>query len=336
MPVENITRQSRNNSPRGTLIIDTCDEQKVETDVLFSDDVTAALETIRDYIRYAMTCFNQANVFYGHGTDNPWDEAVQLILNTVNLPWDMSDVVMESRLTLVERERILSRIKSRVVDRVPSAYLMREAWFMGLPFYVDERVLVPRSPIAELIENGFQPWLQTEDVTDILDLCTGSGCIGIASAMVFPDAHVDLVDLSKDALDVAAINIEKHDLADRVSVIESDVFQHVTKQYQIIVSNPPYVDAKDIAEMPQEFHNEPQMGLAAGEDGLDIVREILSDARQHLTDDGILIVETGNSWEALDAAYPEVPFTWIEFEYGGHGVFIISAAELDHYQEQFA
>lgn len=282
-----------------------------------------------------MSCFNKANVFYGHGTDNPWDEAVQLVLNTVNLPWDMSDVVMDSRLTPTERALILSRFKRRVVDRVPSAYLMGEAWFMGLPFYVDERVLVPRSPIAELIENGFQPWLQTESVTDILDLCTGSGCIGIAAAMVFPDAQVDLVDLSPDALDVAAINIKKHDLVGRVKTIQSDVFQSVTKKYQIIVSNPPYVDANDIAEMPKEFHSEPQMGLAAGEDGLDIVRKILSDARQHLTDDGILIVETGNSWEALDAAYPEVPFTWLEFEYGGHGVFVISAAELDHYQAQW-
>lgn len=336
MSVENLVRQSSNNDSKGMLTISACDKQSADTMALFSDEVIGSLSTIRDYIRYAMSCFNQANIFYGHGTDNPWDEAVQLVLNTVHLPWDMSDVVMDSRLTLSEKEHILSRLKSRVVDRVPSAYLMREAWFMGLPFYVDERVLVPRSPIAEMIENGFQPWLQADPVTDILDLCTGSGCIGIASALVFSDANVDLVDLSKDALDVAAINVEKHHLTDRVRLIQSDVFESVTKQYQVIVSNPPYVDAKDIAEMPQEFHNEPQMGLAAGIDGLDIVRTILAEARQHLTDDGILIVETGNSWEALERAYPEVPFTWIEFEHGGHGVFIISAAELDQYKAQLS
>ncbi len=331
MSVENLASQSSNSDPSGVLTIDPCDQQIVDTKELFSDEVVSSLSTIRDYIRYAMSCFNHANIFYGHGTDNPWDEAVQLVLNTVHLPWDMSDVVMDSRLTKAEKERILSRLKSRVVDRVPSAYLMREAWFMGLPFYVDERVLVPRSPIAEMIENGFQPWLKVNPVTEILDLCTGSGCIGIASAVMFADAHVDLVDLSKDALDVAAVNVEKHRLTGRVGLIQSDVFSNVTKQYQIIVSNPPYVDANDIAEMPQEFHNEPQMGLAAGIDGLDIVRKILSEARQYLTDDGILIVETGNSWVALEVAYPGVPFTWIEFEHGGHGVFIMSAAELDQY-----
>lgn len=336
MSVENLVQQSSNNDSRGMSAIGTGDKQIADPKELFSEDVNGSLSTIRDYIRYAMSCFNQANIFYGHGTDNAWDEAVQLVLNTVHLPWDMSDVVMDSRLTQAEKERILSRLKSRVVDRVPAAYLMREAWFMGLPFYVDERVLVPRSPIAEMIENGFQPWLQSGPITDILDLCTGSGCIGIASALVFPEANVDLVDLSKDALDVAAINVAKHGVLDRVKLIQSDVFANVTKRYQVIVSNPPYVDAKDIAEMPKEFHNEPQMGLAAGTDGLDIVRKILAEARQHLTNDGILIVETGNSWEALELAYPEVPFTWIEFEHGGHGVFIISAAELDQYQTQLS
>ncbi|WP_250658371.1 50S ribosomal protein L3 N(5)-glutamine methyltransferase [Alkalimarinus coralli] len=334
MSVENISPQSFNCSTTGASAIETADKKHQGTQALFADDVVGALTTIRDYIRYAISCFNQADVFYGHGTDNAWDEAVQLVLKTVHLPWDMSDVVMDSGLTLTERRLILSRIKSRVVNRTPAAYLVGEAWFMGLPFYVDERVLVPRSPIAEMIENGFQPWLKADPVTDILDLCTGSGCIGIASALVFPEARVDLVDLSEDALEVAAINIEKHSLAGRVSCIQSDVFENVTKKYQVIVSNPPYVDAKDISEMPQEFRNEPRLGLAAGEDGLDIVRRILAEARRHLTDDGILIVETGNSWEALEAAYPEVPFTWIEFEHGGHGVFIMSAAELDQYKAQ--
>ncbi len=302
---------------------------------IFSDNVAESLSTIRDYIRYAVSCFNEAEIFYGHGTDNAWDEAVQLILNTVHLPWDMSDVVMDSTLILPERKRILAKLKRRVIDRVPSAYLMGEAWFMGLPFYVDERVLVPRSPIAEMIENEFQPWLQAENVLNILDLCTGSGCIGIASGMVFPESNVDLADLSEEALEVAAINIKKHQVEGRVKLIHSDLFQNVSKKYQLIVSNPPYVDAKDISEMPQEFHQEPAMGLAAGIDGLDIVHRILKDARQYMTDDGLLIVETGNSCDALDEAYPEVPFTWIEFEFGGHGVFIISAAELDEYQGFF-
>jgi len=308
---------------------------QLSLETLFADDIVESLSTIRDYIRYGVSCFNQAEIFYGHGTDNAWDEAVQLILNTVHLPWDMSDVVMDSRLTLAERKNILEKLKRRVIDRVPSAYLMGEAWFMGLPFYVDERVLVPRSPIAEMIENEFQPWLQAENVVDILDLCTGSGCIGIASGMIFPEANVDLVDLSEEALEVAAINVKKHGVEDRIHLIQSDLFQNVSKKYQLIVSNPPYVDAKDISEMPAEFHQEPEMGLAAGFDGLDIVHRILKNARQYMTDDGLLIVETGNSCDALDEAYPEIPFTWIEFEFGGHGVFIISAAELDQYQGFF-
>lgn len=324
MPVENPTLNAS---------LNTVDE--LPLNAIFADNIAESLSTIRDYIRYAVSCFNEAGVFYGHGTDNAWDEAVQLILNTVHLPWDMSDVVMDSTLTLPERKRILAKLKRRVIDRVPSAYLMGEAWFMGLPFYVDERVLVPRSPIAEMIENEFQPWLQADNIVDILDLCTGSGCIGIASGMIFPGANVDLADLSEDALEVAGININKHQVAERVHTIHSDLFQNVTKKYQLIVSNPPYVDAKDISEMPEEFHQEPAMGLAAGFDGLDIVHRILRDARQYMTDDGLLIVETGNSCDALDDAYPEVPFTWIEFEFGGHGVFIISAAELDQYQGYF-
>ncbi len=320
MPVEQVLRKASSIS---------------SDEVHFDERVAESLTTIRDYIRYAVSCFNQAGLFYGHGTDNAWDEAVQLILNTVHLPWDMSEVVMDSKLTESEKTHILNRLKRRVIDRVPAPYLTGEAWFMGLPFYVDERVLVPRSPIAEMIENEFQPWLQAESLTNILDLCCGSGCIGIAASMMFPEADVDIVDLSKDALDVAAINIDKHGVGGRVTAIESDLFENVQKKYQVIVSNPPYVDAHDIAEMPPEFQNEPLLGLAAGVDGLDLVRRILKEARNYLTDDGILIVETGNSWTAMEEVYPEVPFTWIEFEFGGHGVFILSAAELDQYQSYF-
>ncbi|WP_293745862.1 50S ribosomal protein L3 N(5)-glutamine methyltransferase [uncultured Paraglaciecola sp.] len=292
------------------------------------------LISVRDYIRWGASRFGEAGLFMGHGTDNAWDEAVQLVLFALHLPQDSGREVLDGRLSLCERKAVIDVLSRRISERIPAAYITNEAWFCGQPYFVDERVLVPRSPIAELIDNEFEPWLAQEPAR-ILDLCTGSGCIGIASGMIFPEANIDLVDLSEEALEVAAINIKKHGVEDRVHLIQSDLFQNVSKKYQLIVSNPPYVDAKDISEMPEEFHQEPKMGLAAGIDGLDIVHRILKDARQYMTDDGLLIVETGNSCDALDDAYPEIPFTWIEFEFGGHGVFIISAAELDQYQGFF-
>ncbi|MFO7528825.1 MAG: 50S ribosomal protein L3 N(5)-glutamine methyltransferase [Marinobacter sp.] len=290
------------------------------------------LQTVRDYLRYASTQFAASPLFFGHGTDNVWDEAVQLVMRSVNLPLENNALFLDARLTRDERAMILERIQRRVDDRVPLAYLLGEAWFMGMPFHVDERVLVPRSPIGELLESGLQPWLGDTEVTRILDLCTGSGCIGIGAAMVFEDAEVDLSDISEDALAVAESNIDLHDVRDRVRTVKSDVFENITGRYNVILSNPPYVDAEDLADMPDEYRHEPELGLAAGADGLDIAHRILAKAADHLTEDGLLIVEVGNSWVALDQAYPDLPFTWLEFENGGDGVFLLRGEDLRAWQ----
>ncbi|MDS1310447.1 MULTISPECIES: 50S ribosomal protein L3 N(5)-glutamine methyltransferase [Marinobacter] len=292
------------------------------------------LHTVRDYLRYASSQFAAAPVFFGHGTDNVWDEAVQLVMRSLYLPLENNTLFLDARLTRDERQLVLERIRRRIDDRVPLAYLLGEAWFMGMPFHVDERVLVPRSPIGELIENGFQPWLGDKPVERILDLCTGSGCIGIGAATVFEDADVDLSDISPDALAVAESNIEFHELEGRVRTVQSDVFANIRGRYDIIVSNPPYVDAEDMGDMPDEFHHEPVLGLAAGDDGLDIAHRIIAGAAEHLTPGGLLIVEVGNSWVALDEAYPELPFTWLEFGNGGDGVFAITEQDLRQWQSK--
>lgn len=290
------------------------------------------LQTVRDYLRYASTQFAASPLFFGHGTDNVWDEAVQLVMRSLNLPLENNTLFLDARLIREERAMILDRIERRVNERVPLAYLLGEAWFMGMPFHVDERVLVPRSPIGELLENGLQPWLGDTEVNRILDLCTGSGCIGIGAAMVFEEAEVDLSDISDDALAVAESNIDLHDVRNRVRTVKSDVFENITGRYEVILSNPPYVDAEDLADMPEEYHHEPELGLAAGTDGLDIAHRILAKAADHLTEDGLLIVEVGNSWLALDQAYPDLPFTWLEFENGGDGVFLLQAEDLRAWQ----
>lgn len=294
------------------------------------------LVTVRDYLRYATSRFAASDIHFGHGTDNPWDEAVHLVLRSLSLPLENNTVFLDARLTRREREQVFERIERRVRDRVPVAYLLGEAWFMGMPFKVDERVLIPRSPIAELLENGLQPWLGETQVQRILDLCTGSGCIGIAAALVFPDAQVDLSDVSADALTVAEANIDLHQVRDRVRTIRSDVFDGITERYDVILSNPPYVDARDMAAMPEEYRHEPELGLAAGDDGLDIVRRILAGAADHLSEDGLLVVEVGNSWPALEETCPDLPFTWLEFENGGDGVFLLRAAELRDWQARHA
>ena len=286
------------------------------------------LHTIRDYLRWATSRFNQEQLFFGHGTDNAWDEAVQLIMPTLHLPWDCPPDLVNARLTLEERRKLLEVIERRIEERVPAPYITGIAGFAGMEFIVDERVLVPRSPIAELIGQEFQPWLQSYPHR-ILDLCTGGGCIGIACAHAFTDAEVVLSDISNGAIEVANANIAKHQLQDQVSAVQSDLFAALAgERFDLIVSNPPYVNQEDLASMPQEFQAEPAIALGSGADGLDFTRRLLAEARDHLTDNGLLVVEVGNSWPALEAAFPELPFTWVDFESGGHGVFVLSAAEL--------
>jgi len=298
------------------------------TTIIKQPGVIDTLVTLRDYIRWGASRFRAAELYFGHGTENAYDEAELLVLHAVHFTPPIDDTWLDARLTYEERQAIITFFDRRIDERIPAAYLIGKSWFAGLPFSVDTRVLVPRSPIAELIEQQFAPWLQQEPEY-ILDLCTGSGCIGIACAYAFPDAAVDLSDISPDALAVAEQNIAFHELTDRVRAIESDLFSGLHElRYDLIVSNPPYVDADDLASMPAEYHAEPALGLASGNDGLDFTRRLLREANDHLTDNGVLIVEVGNSWVALDEAYPELPFTWIEFERGGHGVFLLTAEQI--------
>ncbi|WP_045859268.1 50S ribosomal protein L3 N(5)-glutamine methyltransferase [Teredinibacter purpureus] len=295
------------------------------------------LITVRDWIRWGASEFTRANLYFGHGTDNAWDEAMVLVLWALSQPWDHLEQIMDARLTLNERETVANLLIRRIESQQPAAYLTGEAWFGGVRFEVSSDVLVPRSPIAELVLAGFQPWV-TEYPQSILDLCTGSGCIGLLCAEMFSEASVDLSDVSPKALAIAKRNIESLGHQDRVNIIESDVFnaeEFVGKTYDLIVSNPPYVDAKDLASMPAEYHAEPALGLASGEDGLNLTRRILRDALLHLNPGGILVVEVGNSWEALEETYPEVDFFWPEFENGGHGIFILTAEQLLEYGSLF-
>lgn len=293
------------------------------------------LRTLRDYIRWAVSRFQVEQLFFGHGTDNAWDEARQLVLGALHLPWEMADSYLDCRLEDDERAHLQDLLQRRIEQRVPTAYLLGQAWFCGLPFIVDERVLIPRSPIGELIDRRFEPWL-AQAPARVLDLCTGSGCIGIACAYEFLEAEVALADLSFEALEVANRNIEHHGLEDRVYTVQSDGFDGLPKQrFDLILSNPPYVDAEDIADMPNEFHHEPALALACGEDGLDLVRRILAQAADHLTETGTLIVEVGNSQVHVEALYPEVEFTWLEFARGGHGVFLLAASQCREHQALF-
>lgn len=305
-------------------------------DKIFVDEAVSELHTIQDMLRWTVSRLNAANVYYGHGTDNPWDEAVQLVLPSVFLPLDIPEDMHTARLTSSERHRIVERVIRRVNERVPVAYLTNKAWFCGMEFYVDERVLVPRSPIGELIDNRFSGILQQQP-THILDMCTGSGCIAIACAYAFPETEVDAVDISTEVLAVTERNIEAHGIEQWVTPIRSDLFRELPAlQYDLIVTNPPYVDEEDMADLPQEYRHEPELGLAAGSDGLKLARRILACAPDYLTENGVLICEVGNSMVHLMAEYPDIPFTWLEFENGGDGVFMLTKQQLLDCAEHFS
>ena len=294
---------------------------------------TDVLSTICDFIRYATTRFNEANLSFTHGFDSALDEASYLVLHTVHLPHDMPPAYGAATLLQAEREAVLARIEARLA-RKPLAYITGEAWFGGLAFKVDESVLIPRSPIAELIEQGFEPWLQAIP-NRILDLCTGSGCIGIACAAHFTDAHVDLVDLSEAALKIAEFNAEQHGVESRVEVIRSDLFAALKgKKYDLIVTNPPYVSEPEMHSLAAEFAHEPELGLVSGSDGLDAPLSILTEASQYLTANGVLVLEVGASESTLLALLPDLPGEWAEFARGGSGVVVISARDLAAYQPQ--
>jgi ribosomal protein L3 glutamine methyltransferase len=299
------------------------------------EEISAALETPKDFVRWGASAFNRAGLHFEHGTANAVDEALNLVLHGLNLDHDIPPWLLDGKLTPPEKQAVYGLLRRRVEERKPYAYITRHARFAGLDFYVDERVLVPRSPISELVEAGFAPWVEPEKVARVLDLCTGSGCIAIACAYAFGDAAVDATDVSQDALAVAAINVDKLHVADRVLLHQADVFQGLPPEpYDIIVSNPPYVDAEDMAGLPDEHKHEPKLGLAAGRDGLDVVRRILADAHEYLAPDGILVVEVGNSRWALEEAYPDVPFTWLEFQRGQAEVFLLTAEQLSAMQPE--
>ncbi len=288
------------------------------------------LTTVRDLLRFAVSRFNQAELFFGHGTTNAFDEAAYLILHTLHLPLDRLDPFLDARLLPEEVGAVVEILRRRVDERLPAPYLTHEAWLGDLHFYVDERVIVPRSFIAELLREQLQPWVEDpEAVTSGLDMCTGSGCLAILMALTFPNALIDAVDLSTDALDVARRNVADYGLEDTLSLIQSDLFTALEgRRYDLIVSNPPYVNAPSMQILPNEYLHEPQMALASGEDGLEHVRMILREAPKHLNKDGLLVVEIGHNRDALEETFPELPFTWPETSAGDEHVFLLTREQM--------
>ncbi|CAJ0992123.1 50S ribosomal protein L3 N(5)-glutamine methyltransferase [Pantoea sp. Nvir] len=305
-------------------------------DKIFIEEAINELQTIKDMVRWAVSRFSAAEICYGHGTDNPWDEAVQLIMPTLWLPLDIPEKMHNARLLASERHRIVEYVIRRVNERIPVAYLTNKAWFCDYEFYVDKRVLVPRSPIGELIKNRFAGLID-EEPRYILDMCTGSGCIAIACAYAFPEAEVDAVDISIEALAVAEKNIEEHSLIHHVTPICSDLFHELQPvKYDLMIANPPYVDLEDMAVLPNEYRHEPELGLVAGIDGLKLVRRILACAPNYLSKNGVLICEVGNNMVHMIKQYSDVPFTWLEFKNGGDGVFMLMRQQIVDAQHHFS
>lgn len=307
-----------------------------------SFDIPENITSMRDIILWASELFNNNSIYFGHGTDNALDEAAYLISYCAEKPIDFTDEDLAYTLTANQRSKVVKVLQQRIEKKLPAAYITNTAYFFGLEFEVNENVLVPRSPIAELIGEEFSPWFdinahrKKHSTLKILDMCTGSACIAIACATVFDNADVDAVDISKEALEVASRNIIKHKIENRVKAIQSDMFNNVPQnKYDIIVSNPPYVTQAEIDELPDEYHQEPSLGLYADNNGLEFAINILQHAKDYLNDEGIVVIEVGNSAEALQNHYPNVAFTWLDFEMGGDGVFVLDAAQIKQYHSQF-
>jgi ribosomal protein L3 glutamine methyltransferase len=288
------------------------------------------LGTIRDWIRFAVSEFESSDIFYGHGTDNSYDEAVWLVMSALHLPMDSLDNFLEATLVRSERKKLAKMIEERVTKHTPTAYLLKEAWLHGFKFFVDERVLIPRSFIAELLMEDLSPWIEyPEMVESAADICTGSGCLGILLANSFENAAIDVIDISKDAIDVSNINIQNYGLEEQITAIESDMFSALAgKTYDLIISNPPYVDAPSMAALPTEYQIEPQLALGSGDDGLDHTHTILKEAAQYLNDGGLLVVEIGHNRDALEMAYPDMTFNWLEVDAGNQFVFMLTKEQL--------
>ncbi|UOG19282.1 50S ribosomal protein L3 N(5)-glutamine methyltransferase [Acinetobacter sp. PK01] len=318
-------------------------------------EAAETLTTIRDFIRFGVTALRQYDAHLGQGTEDFFAESSALVLQTLSLDWNADSEILDAKLLASEKAEFLQLLERRINEKVPTSYLLNLAYFFNKPFYVDERVLIPRSPIAELIENRFAPYcldengemraadnnlpINTQPKTPqrILDMCTGSGCIAIALAYAFPDSEVDATDISKEALEVASINAEHHDKQYQVALLESDLFAKIPaeNQYDLIVSNPPYVDAEDMADLPDEFRHEPELALAAGQDGLDLVRKMLAQAADYLTEDGLIVIEVGNSEWAMKQNFNTIDFHWLKFQKGGSGIFALTAAQCRQFRDLF-
>jgi ribosomal protein L3 glutamine methyltransferase len=292
--------------------------------------MTLPFSTVRDLLRFAVSRFNQADLSFGHGSANAYDEAAYLILHTLHLPLDLLEPFLDARLSAAEIDAVLNVIERRATERVPAAYITQEAWMHGFRFHVDERVIVPRSFIGELLQDGLQPYVEDpEQVSAVLELCTGSGCLAILAAHAFQNADIDAVDLSAPALEVAARNVTDYKLDDRVALFEGDLYAPLAeRRYDVIISNPPYVNAASMQELPAEYKHEPDMALAGGADGMDIVRRIIAEARNWLTDEGVLVVEIGNERANVEAAFGGLDLVWLSTSAGDDNVFLIQAADL--------